>query len=1253
MYHSRYWFKRRVRQACRRSEHAGESQRQTIYTLFLAFVPFAAIVVALAIASNAQLVQALALVARQADAALDKIRDVAGAAEDADPETLVRQAIWAFKNKERIEIQFVQNAPREKLCWLVGGNLGSVAFAAEDGYSEVQTEFLASMTRAQREEAVKASVLSWAAGQLEGLTVEDFSSKARDAAAAVAADVNEKEEPIVYAAFLKEALQQNRLTQADVELRVADPADVQDIAVSATGKQKVTGWIAARKKGFRDVPATDSAIATAQIEAFCSTQPALLWAEFQELRPTISATRVPAPHAPAEFAPEKAAEPEGTLARMRDQIVAAVLKPGQRGPLTELEAQRRARAIFDEARGNLEQALLAALPAGVDPTTETAAGGLVRRDAQAARAAIEQYLLAGCCQGLDEKIRTAGLTKEGLSAFPKVLQEIDRRATQEQARIEQLVSADVKRGIDDLNRSEQQLDAIIGELSATVLPEVANALASNQPLDPASLPALGDLATRAEKKLPKEGVYPLLDNERAVLIKGLLEHLKRRAAEYEKKIVDGVGNVAAGELESLRGLIDLRKFRDSSLVQSVQEEIEKMRPGVTGLKAGKQNARKRAEGLVTEAKTDLQRKLENRVRARLKEQLSAVTEAPDDSETRKTMAHEQFAKAFPVDADDVRGDQDDLESGLKEEWLNNVHRYLNQVAVGNAMRTLQPDRDFDPFAADAAADAQRWLVQAVAARTGIPQDKVLELCQAQLSETISGLLGKAQADRQRLQQEAVAGLSEADLPAGMAGTASDVAKAAAALQQRLIEKLGQLGPQAKDQLAVKAHSLVAARGQQTRDAQLAEIEKLTVQDLPEVAVRRIVEDKPAEAATEATRLLAPLIRDRTHADALIAPAGTVVTKKAETLVAERRKAVLDAQLAAVSTFSAATDKDLPAQLIRAIVSSQGSEEGGLGVARAALVRQVDERTRAPEVLGDVRLGAADPVAVLAEVLPALDRKGRDLVKEIHAHEFATQREAVAGQKEKYIIQPLSGQSLDDLLSVTVDAIFALAKIEPDRQLPATRDFLRKEMEAKAGAAHAKLAEVEKRVKTLIGELAGQPDVARIVAETDPTATPAGGATDGSGFIEGWTEDKLNALFTRLRPVADKFKVMDRVQSLVNEITWQPEWFRDSFFLDAGSEAQDIVKSLEQEGIKSADAYRDEIESKLRQRHKEILDWCSAQAEMLLDGRVQQLVDERLAAYRAGTKDFAEWFPNGYSVDEKKLATEAEDIVNRLTEARQD
>jgi len=141
---------------------------------------------------------------------------------------------------------------------------------------------------------------------------------------------------------------------------------------------------------------------------------------------------------------------------------------------------------------------------------------------------------------------------------------------------------------------------------------------------------------------------------------------------------------------------------------------------------------------------------------------------------------------------------------------------------------------------------------------------------------------------------------------------------------------------------------------------------------------------------------------------------------------------------------------------------------------------------------------------------------------------------------------------------------------------------------------------------------------------------------------------LKAIEQKLRPVADKSKAMARADALVTNIAWKPEWFRSRVFFDANSETQKIIKSLEQEGIEIAAAYELEIKSKLEERHKEIYSWCEQESEKLLVGQGRELLDEKLAPYRAGARDFSEWFPDGVRVDGEKLAAEVEEIVNRLT-----
>jgi hypothetical protein len=280
----------------------------------------------------------------------------------------------------------------------------------------------------------------------------------------------------------------------------------------------------------------------------------------------------------------------------------------------------------------------------------------------------------------------------------------------------------------------------------------------------------------------------------------------------------------------------------------------------------------------------------------------------------------------------------------------------------------------------------------------------------------------------------------------------------------------------------------------------------------------------------------------------------------------------------------------------------------------------------------------------------LNGKSSEMVKEIHANECEAQRQRVAKQIDNYNIEPLSGQSLDELLTVCVDAVCALADIERDQRLPATREFLREQLRAKAGAAHAEVVKLEQRVNGLIDELAGQPDVDEILGRSGPSERPVPDASSGpKGTLLGNRKAaELKAIEKKLRPVADKSKAMARADALVTNIAWKPEWFRSSVFFDGNSETQKIIKSLEKEGIESAAAYELEIKSKLEQRHKEIYSWCEQETKKLLDSQGQKLLDEKLAAYRAGTKDFSEWFPSGTTVDDKKLAAEVEDVVNRLT-----
>lgn len=1141
---------RSIRFLLRRKMNAGESERQTVYTLLLAFVPFAAIVGAMAANSNAQMVESLARRLRDVDSAMDVIRDLAGVNEQVGPEALVAQARWAFKNKEKIEVHYVQTVKEESLCWAEADQAGhDISFAEESA----QVRQLAGLTGEERRASVTRSILSYVAGQLEGLTVQDLSKRTREEAAAMAATIVAKKEEALYRTYVDQALADKRLHQMHVHLRNKNPASREQIETSPEAEAEIDGWVAAGKVGFRDCPPSAPSIEKDAAAQFRATQLQALWDAFEQARPKIAQATSTCPLSPSDYLPANAT---AACDRVCAEIMEKVVKSVEPGPLPEWAARRRAEEVLGQRKGAMEKTLLAAVPKTLDPSMAARLKGVVRTNREEVRSEIEAYALVQCQLAVGA---TTSLDKAELGAFPSVWKAVTAQVSKLTEETTVAVSQEIQGNIRRLAKSPQELDKLLKEAPKNTLAEAANLTAKGQQITTKAFPSLQPVVDKGKEAVA--GGLPLSEKETDQVQEIVAAHVKLRAGELQDagvRTVTGVTQVAV-----LAKTTDLKAFRTpAGLIGEVEQVILNAAPGAGSLDAVRQKAHEQARQLVEARREELVELLVGYMSTSLSKKMQSMKTAPLSAAERARSAETLLKQEFPVNTQvgtqKVTAGQEDLDAASKSKLLAGVLEPMKGMAVTRAIQETTAPAGFNPFPAGAQEVLRAALEKSVAATTG---EKISEADRALISRQVIRICDDCATALQIRQLEAIKRLSDADLSAAIVGGPGDEKRAFETLQSLVLKQLThpQLGPQAQERLKSVIQTLVQGRHQRTVQAQLDQINAFAADKLPESVTRRIAKGEQSNAVTEVQEAVARAVASQTKTPQVLDEALAALQKKAAALVDQRRKQIGEAQRQAIQALTVA---ELRGSVIALIVASGGDESKAVAAAQKdldAVVRKQTGTSEAPcvlpEVLGDLtakvktlvhaqrervaaaqvaavkaltlaelpdtvipaiasaegniaqaakevqksldllireRTNTADSTSLLSEASTALKERTLQLVSAKHDEELGRQRALVEGSIGSYKIQVKGGQTLEQFVEACVDEICKEAGILKDRRLPGTREFVRNRIAGEAKKAFDRMATLQQDVTDLLRDAGGNVNLKPPI--TPKASQKAGGKT---------------------------------------------------------------------------------------------------------------------------------------------------------------
>ena len=894
MSYSRYWDRRSARRRHRKEVTAGETQRQVIYTLLLAFVPFAAIVGALAASSNTQMIEALCRYVRQVDTVLDTLRDATGADADKDPDSLLRQVTWAFNNKATIEVDYVRTVDQyhHLLAWIVqseeSGEVHRIPYGEEAGAADL----LARLTEEERIKAVQRGVLSFVAGKLEGLAVDDLSPEARDEAALYAKETVARRTEVFYRNFLQQGTSEWALLLADLQPVNDTPATVADVEATGTGNRKIENWIRQRKQKFLDPPDVADEVDAAVAQSFYRQEMGRLFQEFRDLRKQIDVATASTPPTPGGFLAK---------AQVIRQIGAAieeqVTDESQRGPLTRLVVNQRAEALFNSAKSKMNAELLAAVPENVPTDVATQVKAILRVKPEKAHSLLENHILAICSKAAQSE----NLTLDQLAAFPGVKGAIGARMKELQDRLSLELGEEIEGSIDQLARSEDRLDSIFAAAPEGIIVEAANFMVEGGQIAAGTFPPLNELLTIAEETLVDSTDFQLFEKERSLLAEALSRELCQRARDAQEAAVKAVDSVQESEVASLNGLVDLTQFRADSveaLCNKAKSEILDQHPDYRGFVAAQKTAIERASQLTGVVKVRLRDNLRSELQRRIELQLPDLKQKPVTLEARRQVSQQFVTRSFPIRQPILNAEVQDLDDELRHEILAYAEQRLGGLAVAQVIHDISLPDDFNPFQDDVETVAQHLLIRDVAQKTSVQEDEIRKSHGNDVLKRAAALVKSLKASQEKTQTDTIAALTDDNLPDRLKGTTGDEKKALELLERYVLQTLkhAQLGPKAQQELQDLTEALLKSRRKTTLAEQLKVIAAVTVKtfgdNFEETVVETIVREKGDESdAVAAVRgQVTAHVQEVTNTGEILDEAREALKSKGAALVTDIRAA---------------------------------------------------------------------------------------------------------------------------------------------------------------------------------------------------------------------------------------------------------------------------------------------------------------------------------------------------------------------------
>ena len=1233
------WLRNKTKKEFRRQANAGETQRQTVYTLLLTFVPFATIVAALSVISNAEVVEALSRHVRNVDTALNEIRDVAGVEEDVDIGTLVRQAKWAFENKNKIERRFVEDAAdpikfESQFGWTVDGKVIRI------GEEHEHLNRLASLTGEERLNALVLNILQYVKNEMQHERVEDLSKPAKDLAVDISEVNLSHRETIIYTLFLERGIELKCLNRNDFKLLINDASSLDHIrstdqvGVAESGNIKIDNWIDEQKCRFRSPPEDSTEIENEVARHFRAMQVRTLWEQLPDYLTKINAVTISIPYEPTDFLNKNR---RTVIARNSKKIMNTVLKPEEQGPLTRLAVYDKATVLLNNAQTEMRKKLLEAMPDKIDDKTADQVKKNLRSNPSAAQSTVDQYILLQCREVLNSK-NIKNLDKDDLNAFPQVLNAISLCHTRIWNILANEINDEIKRRIDRLEQDKQQRDLILAKVPSNTLPQVANLNAENenQVVNMFDRFGLDQAIAYIQSTVSGNENYPLSKSEIIRLNKVLAEHIRIKAGVAEKEWKEIIGKITKVErLESERRLSSYRMGSQEleKLTQQVTDSI--LGTDACQYDAVRKEALKRAVSLIDLRRNDLEKLSIKHIKATIEKHLNNIETAPVDKTKRDQMAMDLYSSVFPINASDVVFDRQDIDINIKNKLIDEVKDNFNGLAIRRAINNLTLGNEYNPFKNKSVETLSNKLARFVMNETGA---NLNERDMVRLREKADQLHEMAKDHQLNEQNKVIESLEDGDLPIYIVGVEGDEKKALDAMEKKILEDLGhsQLGPSTRKILIQRVNLFVGRRVEYTKRNQIAKINEIEMINLPQEAIDLILKGKKAKAIEKAYGPISEIVCSKTNTPKLVQEASEDLLKKITKLVDNKHDNMVAIQLRAVDNLK---ESDIPDEVILKIVAERGEEESAIDISVNKCADNVLRQT-------DMLIGEN----VLEEVKSALYLKCKKLVAEKRNKELVIQCEKVEKSIPSYNIIPKGGQTFDEMLEECANSICGMAGIDENRRLPGTINYLKEKINSVAKVRFDELIIAQNRLDEILTSV----DPKFMKNDIDKNLNKVTGHnkvnTNRAGIFDKYDLKQLNAMIQEFGPVAERSSVVKAARIVIrNEIVWKPEWFKSSYFSGTleNDLSNEVINKMKLKKFDNAGDYKKDIRDEVEEEYKRIYSWCNDKVENMVNSvQCKNMLRIKILPYADGKQDLFEWYEN-YKDREEKIKDMAKSLVIEL------